>query len=125
MDRGLKSYWAEFLGTFTLCLIGQGAICTLRMSDPTGSNLLAIANAHGLALAVMISALGAISGGHFNPAVTFGFLVSGRQSLLSAIGYWISQLFGAVVASAILRGVFPESVWGNRHRGMRSPAPYA
>ena len=123
MDRGLKSYWAEFLGTFTLCLIGQGTICTLRLADASGGNLLTIAVAHGLALAVMVSALGAISGAHFNPAVTFGFVVAGRQSVPSAVGYWVSQLFGAMVASIIVRGVFPASVWQAVHLGAAARSP--
>ncbi len=111
MDQGPKSYWAEFLGTFTLCFVGQGAICAAQLAGTLGSALLAVALAHGLALAVMISALGAASGGHFNPAVTFGFLVAGRQKLPSAAAYWSSQLVGAVVASLLLRAIFPPSVW--------------
>jgi glycerol uptake facilitator-like aquaporin len=88
MDQGPKSYWAEFLGTFTLCFAGQGAIV---MQQAAGTNsLLVIAVAHGLALAVMISALGAWSGAHFNPAVTLGFWITRRISLTSAITYWVS-----------------------------------
>ena len=103
MDQGPKSYWAEFLGTFTLCFAGQGAIV---MQQAAGTNnLLVIAVAHGLALAVMISALGTWSGGHFNPAVTFGFWVTRRMSLTSAITYWVSQLLGAIAASFLLRAV--------------------
>src|SRR5947207_15985804 len=103
MDQSFRKAWAEFLGTFTLCFIGQGAVCAQQMAAPGGGGLLPIALAHGLALVVMISALAAVSGGHFNPAVTLGFVVTGRQPLGSAIGYWVSQLLGAVVASYILR----------------------
>ncbi len=123
MDQGAKSYWAEFLGTFTLCFVGQGSICVHQMSGTMGSDLLSIAVAHGLALAVMISALGAVSGGHFNPAVTFGFLVAGRQTIGSAVAYWISQLLGAVVASFMLRSLFPVSVWQSVHLGAASLSP--
>ena len=70
-----------------------------------------------LALCVMVSALGAVSGGHFNPAVTFGFLVTGRQKLPSAIAYALSQLLGAVAASALLAGMFPETVRAATHLG--------
>jgi len=80
--------------------------------------------AHGLALAVMISALGAASGAHFNPAVTFGFLVTKRLGLSSAIAYWIAQLLGAVVASALLAWVFPPTVVAATHLGAASPAPH-
>lgn len=123
MDQGARSYWAEFLGTFTLCFAGQGAICVHQMSGAQDSGLLAIAIAHGLALAVMISALGATSGGHFNPAVTFGFLVTGRQRPASALAYWISQLLGAVVASYLLRSLFPSSVWQAVHLGAAGLSP--
>lgn len=105
MDQGPKSYWAEFLGTFALCFIGQGSVV---MQQATGANsLLVIAVAHGLALGTMISALGVWSGGHFNPAVTMGFVVTRRMSLTSAITYWVSQLAGAVAASFLLRAVVP------------------
>jgi len=121
MDRGLPSYWAEFLGTFTLCFIGQGAICSQQLMG--GSGLLAIAVAHGLALAVMISALGATSGGHFNPAVTLGFVVAGRQTLGSGARYWIAQLLGAVVASWLLTLCFPASVWQSVKLGAAAVSP--
>jgi MIP family channel proteins len=118
MDQGLRSYWAEFVGTFALCFIGQGAVCVAALSGiEGGSALLIIAIAHGLALATMISALGAASGGHFNPAVTFGFLVTGKQSVPSAIAYWVSQLLGAIVASFLLRGIIPASVVVTTHLG--------
>jgi MIP family channel proteins len=119
----MKSLWAEFLGTFTLCFIGQGAICVNQMVGASGPGLVGIAIAHGLALAVMISALGAVSGGHFNPAVTLGFVVTGRQSLGSMIGYWTAQLGGAVVASVLLARVFPTSVWQDCHLGAAALAP--
>jgi aquaporin Z len=117
MDQGAKSYWAEFLGTFTLCFIGQGSICVAQITGAGPGALLQIAVAHGLALSVMISAFGSISGGHLNPAVTFGFLVTGKQSVPSAIKYWIAQLLGAVVGSALLRVLIPVPVWQAVHLG--------
>jgi MIP family channel proteins len=106
MDQGpKKSYWAEFLGTFTLCFVGQG---TIILQHQAGTNdLLTIAAAHGIALMVMVTALGASSGGHFNPAVTFGFWLTRRMSLTSANLYWVSQLLGAMAASFLLRAVMP------------------
>lgn len=122
MDHGPKSYWAEFLGTFTLCFIGQGAIV---LNQVTGGEpgLLGIALAYGLAVAVMNSALGSTSGGHFNPAVTFGFVVTGRQSWTSAITYWISQILGAVVASFLLRAVVPGEAGDYVHYGAATVNP--
>jgi MIP family channel proteins len=121
MDQGPKSYWAEFLGTFALCFIGQGAIVMQHVLGR--GDLLTIAVAHGLALATMVSALGATSGGHFNPAVTFGFVVTGRQSWTSAITYWISQILGAVVASFVLRAVVPGVDGDAVHYGAAVVAP--
>ncbi len=116
MDQGPKSYWAEFLGTFTLCFIGQGAI-VMQQAAGTGS-LLVVAVAHGLALATMISALGAWSGAHFNPAVTLGFVVTRRMSLTSAVTYWVSQLSGAIAASFLLRAVVPGEAGEAVHYGV-------
>jgi MIP family channel proteins len=116
MDQGPKSYWAEFLGTFALCFIGQGAI-VMQQAAGTGS-LLVVAVAHGLALATMISALGQWSGAHFNPAVTLGFVFTGRMSLTSAITYWVSQLSGAIVASFLLRSVVPGEAGEAVHFGV-------
>src|SRR5438445_12100470 len=86
-----KKCVAEFVGTFTLIFVGVGAI----YNNP---GLLGVALAHGLAIAVMVSATGAISGGHLNPAVTFGVLTGGKIELKRAIAYWIAQLAGATVA---------------------------
>jgi len=120
MDQGPKSYWAEFLGTFGLCFIGQGAIV---MQQAAGTNsLLVVAAAHGLALAVMISALGQWSGAHFNPAVTMGFVVTRRMSLTSAITYWVSQLAGAIAASFLLRAIVPGESGEAVHFGVPSLA---
>ena len=116
MDQGPKSYWAEFLGTFALCFIGQGSIVMQQVTG--GNNLLVIAVAHGLALATMISALGVWSGGHFNPAVTFGFVVTRRMSMTSAITYWVSQLAGAIAASFLLRAVVPGEAGELVHFGV-------
>lgn len=116
MDHGPKSYWAEFLGTFTLCFFGQGAIVMQHATG--GDSLLVIAVAHGLALATMISALGSWSGAHFNPAVTFGFVITRRMSLTSAITYWLSQLAGAIAASFLLRSIVPGEAGEAVHFGV-------
>jgi MIP family channel proteins len=90
-DTTLKQCVAEFIGTFTLIFIGVGAI----YNSP---GLLGVALAHGLAIAVMVSATGGISGGHLNPAVTFGLLIGGKIDLQKSIAYWIAQLAGASAA---------------------------
>lgn len=95
-----KKLVAEFLGTFTLILVGAGSMMTGKL------DLLGVALAHGLAIALMVAALGGISGGHFNPAVTFGFFVTKRISSLKAVKYVVSQLMGALAAALVLKGFY-------------------
>ena len=103
---------AEFIGTFTLIFIGAGSICADQFLHGTGGpGLLGIAVAHGLAIGIMITALGHICGGHFNPAVTIGFWVTKRFSTLEVVGYWAAQLAGAVAAAFLLKMVVPEDTW--------------
>ena len=71
------------------------------MSTPGG--LVAVSLAHALALAVAVAVAVNISGGHGNPAITFGALLGGRLSLIRALFYWLAQLLGAVVATLLLR----------------------
>jgi len=100
-----KKCIAEFIGTFTLIFIGVGAIH--NSSDPSaGVGLLGVALAHGLAIAVMVSATGGISGGHLNPAVTLGVLVGGKIKPADAVAYWISQLAGGVAAGLVLLTIY-------------------
>ena len=94
---------AEAIGTFALIFIGIGAI----KAEP---GLLGVALAHGLTIAVMVSATGGISGGHLNPAVTFGALVGGRIDLKGAVSYWVSQLVGATLAGFVCYGLFNKAV---------------
>jgi aquaporin TIP len=107
-DSPVRPMVAEAIGTFTLCFVGILAITAGKITDaPPGTvSLASIALAHGLAIAVMVAALGAISGGHFNPAVTFGFVVTGRMTPVRGALYWVAQLLGAFVAGAVLVGVF-------------------
>ena len=96
---------AEFVGTFALIFIGMGSIAFV---DSGG--LVGVALAHGLTIAIMASAVGHISGGHFNPAVTFGFLVTRRIAPTLAAVYWLAQLAGAVLGALALRATFPGEV---------------
>lgn len=105
---------AEFLGTFALIFFGAGAVCVdFHLRNSGGLGLLAVALAHGLAIAIMVSAVGHISGGHFNPAVTIGFWVTKRQTTLDTLAYWAAQLAGAVAAAFLLKLVVPEETWRN------------
>jgi MIP family channel proteins len=95
-----RKFVAEFIGTFALMLFGGGAILQQQMTQAVG--VTGIAVAHGLAILIFIYAVGHISGGHFNPAVTFGFFVTGRMNIASMLLYWVAQIFGAIVAAWVL-----------------------
>ena len=90
---------AEFIGTFALCFIGI-------LSIHSGAGLLAVAMAHGLAIAVMVSATIQTSGGHFNPAVTAGFMLTGKIKPTAGIAYILTQLLAGVVASLLILGCY-------------------
>ena len=97
----VKQCVAEFIGTFALIFVGVGVIAN-HSELTSNAGLLAVALAHGLTIAVMVSATGAISGGQLNPAVTFGLFLAGKMDGKKTIAYWIAQLFGAVVAAALV-----------------------
>jgi aquaporin Z len=97
---------AEFVGPFTLVVAGVGAIIsTQNLSD--GGNLVAVALAHGLAIGLMVAALGQVSGGHFNPAVTLSMLATGQIAITRAISYIIAQVLGATAGAGVLTLIFP------------------
>jgi aquaporin Z len=91
---------AEFVGTFALLFVAAGGAAFAR--TPTD---LALAN--GLVIAVMVSAVGFISGGHFNPAVTLGFLVTKRIAPVLALWYWLIQFGAAALAVLLLKWILP------------------
>lgn len=101
---------AEAIGAFALCFIGAGAII---LNQKTGGavGLIGIALAHGLILSVMITAMGHVSGAHYNPAVTIGFMVTKRTDGGTGAAYIISQLVGGTVAGILLRVIFDAGVW--------------
>jgi len=106
-----QKFIAEFIGTFTLLFFGVGSICFAQQAGAGGPGLVSVALAHGLAFAVMFAAVGHISGGHFNPAVTAAFWVTRRQGTMEALLYWIAQLLGATVASFLITRIYLEDVW--------------
>jgi aquaporin Z len=91
---------AEFIGTFALVFVAAGGAAYARSP-------IDLALASGFVIAVMLSAFGFISGGHFNPAVTLGFLVTRRIAAPLAVLYWIVQLGAAVLAALLLKWVLP------------------
>jgi len=92
-----KVFLAEFIGTFALVFIGMGAGIVTKW------NLVGIAIAYGLTLAVFVYAYGHISGAHLNPAVTFAFALNGTVKWMQAFFYWLAQFAGAVLAVFFLK----------------------
>ncbi len=102
---------AEFLGAFALTFFGAGATMV------GSGGLVGVALAHGLAIALMVTAFGHISGGHFNPAITLGFLVTRRIATALAAVYWFMQFAGACVAALLLWWIFPAEAIGPSRLG--------
>ncbi len=94
----MKTMLAEFIGTFTLVLIGCGA--AVLGGDHVGQ--LGIALAFGFAIVAMAYGIGPISGCHVNPAVSLGAFVAGRMSLMDMLKYWVAQFAGALAGAAVL-----------------------
>lgn len=92
----MRKYVAEIIGTFVLVFVGTGTVVIAKGSTLT------IGLAFGLAVTIMAYSVGAISGGHFNPAVSLGMLLNKRISGKDFIGYVISQFIGAILASAMV-----------------------
>nr|CAC85291.1 putative tonoplast intrinsic protein [Posidonia oceanica] len=105
----LKATLAEFISTLIFVFAGEGSgIAYNNLSgdgDTTASSLIAAALAHGLGLFVAVSVGANISGGHVNPAVTFGAFVGGNITFLRGILYWHGQLLGSIVACLLLKFV--------------------
>ncbi|XP_068329852.1 probable aquaporin TIP5-1 [Pyrus communis] len=105
--NALRSYLAEFISTFFFVFAVVGSMMSSRKlmpdaaSDPASLVMVAVANAFALSSAVYIAAN--VSGGHINPAVTFGMAVGGHISVPNAICYWISQMVASVMACLLLR----------------------
>jgi aquaporin NIP len=97
----LRAHVAEFLGTFVLVFAGCGVIALQARTGDTGGTSVALA--FGMAVAVMIYALGHISGAHFNPAVSIGFALGRHFPWVRAATYSAAQILGATCAALFLR----------------------
>jgi aquaporin Z len=100
----------EFLGTFVLVFFAVG-VATLTFGfklagGSTAAGVLTTALAFGLVLLALVYAIGPISGCHVNPAVTIGFVFSGRMPIREAVGYWAAQFVGGIAGAAALWAVF-------------------
>ena len=109
MPSLFRRSFAELLGTFALVFIGAGSVASKYFPEAT-YGIFGVAVAHGLVLAVMVTALMGISGGHLNPAVTLGLLAARRTDIKSAAAYIVAQLAGAVLAAMLIKFVYPIGV---------------
>ncbi len=126
-----KQLGAEFIGTFGLVLGGVGA-AVLGLSMDGNIGILGVALAFGLTVVTGAYALGHISGGHFNPAVSLGLWLGGRFPAAKLVPYWIAQVLGAIAASAVIYAIasgkdgFSTSAgFASNGYGDHSPAGYS
>jgi aquaporin Z len=98
-----QKYAAEFFGTFILIGGGTGAVIGAGLG---GDGVLAISLGFGLAFMAALYALGGISGGHFNPAVSLAAFLDRRIGFIDMVGYWVVQTAGALAASGLIAWVF-------------------
>ncbi len=120
MRDSWRHFMAEFIGIFALVFVGGAAIMTSVITQSPNA-LLNVAVAHGLILALMVTATMRISG-HLNPAVTIGFLAARRIEPMMAVVYIIAQLLGAALAAYALKAIFPAAVAQSTRLGGQSIA---
>jgi aquaporin Z len=129
---------AEFLGTFWLVFGGCGSAVLAAAYPDIGIGLTGVSLAFGLTVLTMAYAVGHISGGHFNPAVTFGLWAGGRFPTGEIVSYWIAQVLGAIAAAAALYLIasgkagwdlvgsgFAANGFGDLGKGAGSPGGYS
>lgn len=109
MRDAVRHFVAEFIGIFALVFVGSGAILMARHTNSSAA-LVSVALAHGLILAVMVTATMRISG-HLNPAVTIGFLVTRRIEPMMAAIYICAQILGAISAAYALKATVPAELF--------------
>ena len=111
---------AEMIATFFFVFLGVGAvIMVVRMAGGGGDagSLIAIALAHGIAIAVLVAAIGHLSGGHINPAVTLGAMVTQRISVQQGVLYIAAQLVGGGLGALVIAVVIPDAMGGGLGNG--------
>ena len=126
-----KKLGAEFLGTFWLVLGGCGSAVLAAKFPEIGIGLVGVALAFGLTVVTMAYAVGHISGGHFNPAVTIGLFAGGRTPAGELLPYILAQLAGAIIAALVLyliasgkAGFDLAAGFANNGYGEHSPGGY-
>jgi aquaporin Z len=121
--RAVAPVVAEMAGTVLFFFVGIGAGVVVGSGGDPSSGLLVVALAHGVVLAVLVSSLGAVSGAHFNPAVTFGVWLGGQIPWRRGLAYVVAQLIGAILAAWTVKLVYPAFTGGTPALGSSiSPA---
>jgi MIP family channel proteins len=116
MRHAFRHFVAEFIGIFALVFVGGGAIMSAKSG---GIGLIEVAIAHGLILAIMVTATMRVSG-HLNPAITLGFLATRRIEPVMAGVYIVAQLLGAMAAAYALKGIMPDQLFEATRGGGQS-----
>jgi aquaporin Z len=127
-----KKLVAEFIGTFWLVLGGCGSAVLAAAFPDVGIGLLGVSLAFGLTVLTMVYAMGHISGGNYNPAVSIGLWMAGRLSASELPGYIISQVAGAIAAAGVLYliasgapGFSTDGGFASNGYGEHSPGKYS
>ncbi len=114
-DFGQKTWqavFAELIATLLFVFVGAGSVVVIGGVADAGG-LVAVALAHGMAIALLVAATAKISGGHINPAVTFGAVITGRMKLSTGVLYVVAQLAGAVIGALLLEAAIVGQFEGN------------
>ena len=109
----VQKYLAEALGTFTLVVVGSFAILSSLLFPAVGAGIVSIALGFGLALLIGLYAFAAVSGGHYNPAVSLAMFLDGRMSAADMVRYWIAQVAGAIAASIVVLIAYDDNAVAN------------
>ncbi len=107
MAKLVRPLTAELIGTLLLVFLGAGSV-VMNAATSGGLGAVGIALAHGVAMAIIVSATMNISGGHINPAVTFALWVAGKIDARTAGAYVAAQLVGALLGALLIRALFPS-----------------
>lgn len=119
-----KAIVAELVGTFLFVFVGAGSIVTASfIHASTPLTVLIAAFGNGLGLALAITTVGHVSGGHLNPAVTIALWVSQRIASLLALFYIVAQLVGGILAGLALKAIYSQGIWAPVHLGGANLAP--
>ena len=108
MENTGKAVVAEFIGTFALIFFGAGSVI-LALNGQL--DLVGVALTHGLVIAIMVSQMGHLSGGVFNPAIQIALWVTGKMSSSRTAAYIAAQMLGAVAAAYLLKFLVPTGIY--------------